>query len=302
MLQLTKCARRYTNSSHSTLSLEGKVAVVTGSTQGLGKAIAYLFKERGVSGLVLSGRNEDRGHAVMADLNSTSSTTSENGFETVFVQGDLAEVDVCRRIVATAKERFGRVDILVNAAAVTDRGTILDTTPEFWDWMMNVNLRAPFLLIQESIKLMKERQEEHHAQDSGASLGTIVNIGSVAAYGCVPNLMPYATSKGGLMTMTKNVAYSAMPDRIRINTLNIGWMDTPGEDAIQKRCENASEDWLEEAEAMQPFGRLLKPLEVAKAVAFLASEESGMMTGALVDFGQFVHGGGPMPTPSPHHK
>jgi NAD(P)-dependent dehydrogenase (short-subunit alcohol dehydrogenase family) len=90
--------------------------------------------------------------------------------------------------------------------------------------------------------------------------------------------------------MTKNAAYSLMPDQIRVNGLNIGWMDTPGEDQTQKRFHNADDDWLTRAEATQPFKRLLKPREVAQAIAFLASDESGMMTGSLIDFDQSVNG------------
>jgi NAD(P)-dependent dehydrogenase (short-subunit alcohol dehydrogenase family) len=116
-------------------------------------------------------------------------------------------------------------------------------------------------------------------------------------YGSVPFLAPYAVSKGALATLTKNVAYAIMRHRIRVNTLNIGWMDTPGEDLIQRKYHSDGQDWLEAAEAAQPFGRLLKPTEVARAVAFLASEESGMMTGSIVDFDQSVMGGGPQPIP-----
>jgi NAD(P)-dependent dehydrogenase (short-subunit alcohol dehydrogenase family) len=176
---------------------------------------------------------------------------------------------------------------LVNAAGVSDRGTIWDTSPELWDWIMAVNVRAPFLLIQESLKIMRRE----------GVAGSIVNIGSVAAYGSVPFLTPYAVSKGALVTLTKNVAYGIMRHRIRVNTLNIGWMDTPGEDIIQRKYHSDGQDWLAEAEAAQPFGRLLKPAEVARAVAFLASEESGMMTGSIVDFDQSVIGGGPQPIP-----
>ena len=266
--------------SKDSSSLAGKYAIVTGSTQGLGEAIARLLVVRGSAGLIVCGRNEKRGMAVAADLNSDSCQVH-------FVQCDLANVADCRRIVATADEMFGRVDILVNAAGVSDRGTIWDTSPELWDWIMAVNVRAPFLLIQESIKIMEREGLE----------GSIVNIGSVGAYGSIPVLMPYATSKGALMTMTKNIAYAIMRHRIRINTLNIGWMDTPGEDMIQKKYHDASDDWLEKAEAGQPFGRLLKPEEVARAVAFLASDESGMMTGSIVDFDQSVQGGGAQPIP-----
>ena len=261
-------------------SLAGKYAIVTGSTQGLGEAIARLFAERGAAGLVICGRNMERGMSVAADLNSDTCRV-------YFVQADLAKVEDCRRVVAAADEHFGTVHILVNAAGVSDRGTIWDTTPELWDWIMAVNVRAPFLLIQEVLKIMRRESVE----------GSIVNIGSVSAYGSVPFLTPYATSKGALMTLTKNVAYAVMRHRVRINMLNIGWMDTPGENIIQRKYHDAGDDWLENAETGMPFGRLLKPEEVARAVAFLASEESGMMTGSIVDFDQSVQGAGSQPIP-----
>jgi NAD(P)-dependent dehydrogenase (short-subunit alcohol dehydrogenase family) len=263
-----------------TSSLSGKYAIITGSTQGLGEAIARLFAERGAAGMIICGRNAERGQAVAADLNSDQCNVR-------FVQTDLASVEDCRAIVAAADESFGAVHILVNAAGVSDRGTIWDTSPELWDWIMAINVRAPFLLIQEAIKIM--RREE--------VAGSIVNIGSLAAYGSVPFLTPYAVSKGALMTLTKNAAYAIMRHRIRVNTLNIGWMDTPGENIIQRKYHGGGQDWLASAEAAQPFGRLLKPDEVARAVAFLASDESGMMTGSIVDFDQSVMGGGPQPIP-----
>lgn len=261
-------------------SLASKYAIVTGSSQGLGEAIARLFAERGAAGLIICGRNEERGNAVAASLHSETCPV-------YFVQADLANVEDCRRIVATADEHFGTVHILVNAAGVTDRGTIWDTTPELWDWIMAINVRAPFILIQETIKIMRREGVE----------GSIVNVGSVSAYGSVPFLTPYATSKGALMTLTKNVAYAIMRHRIRINMLNIGWMDTPGENIIQRKYHDAGDDWLENAEINMPFGRLLKPEEVARAVAFIASEESGMMTGSIVDFDQSVQGAGSQPIP-----
>ncbi|HET9906979.1 MAG TPA: SDR family NAD(P)-dependent oxidoreductase, partial [Anaerolineales bacterium] len=107
-------------------TFNGKYSIVTGSTQGLGEAIARLFVERGAAGLIICGRNEERGKAVVADLNSEACRVH-------FVQADLANVDDCRRIVAAADEHFGTVHSLVNAAGVSDRGTIWDTTPELWD-------------------------------------------------------------------------------------------------------------------------------------------------------------------------
>ncbi|MBI1879438.1 MAG: SDR family oxidoreductase [Chloroflexi bacterium] len=261
-------------------SLSGKYAIITGSTQGLGEAIARLFGERGAAGIAICGRNAERGQAVAAGLRSAQCDIR-------FVQADLANVEDCRAIVAAADNSFGTVHILVNAAGVSDRGSIWDTTPELWDWIMAVNVRAPFLLMQETLKIMRRDQVA----------GAIVNIGSMAAYGSVPFLTPYATSKAALMTLTKNVAYSVMRHRIRVNALNIGWMDTPGEDIIQRKYHSGGQDWLAAAEAAQPFGRLLKPDEVARAVTFLVSDESGLMTGSIVDFDQSVIGAGNLPQP-----
>jgi NAD(P)-dependent dehydrogenase (short-subunit alcohol dehydrogenase family) len=112
----------------------------------------------------------------------------------------------------------------------------------------------------------------------------------MSAHGGQPFIIAYCGSKGALATLTKNAAFSLIRNRIRVNGLTIGWMDTPAEDRIQKLYHNAPDDWLAKAEAEAPFGRLLKPAEVARAVAYLASDESGMMTGAIVDFDQQVLG------------
>ncbi|MDK1018988.1 MAG: SDR family oxidoreductase [Actinomycetota bacterium] len=257
---------------------EGKVALVTGSTQGLGEAIARRLASEGAAGVVVTGRDTERGASVVERLD-------ELGTRAVFVEADLARHDDVQGLIGATDDAFGRLDILVNAAAVTWRGTVVDTGLELWDTIMNVNLRAPFFLIQGAIKIMRRESIE----------GSIVNIGSVSGYGAQPYLAPYAISKGALIPLTKNVGYAMSRDRIRINTLMIGWMDTPGEDDAQRRFHDAEDGWLGEAEAQAPFGRLLKVDEVAKAVAFLASEESGMMTGAIIDFDQSVVGGGDPP-------
>ena len=256
-----------------TRQLGGKVAVVTGGTQGLGEAIARLFAARGAAGLVICGRQSDKGEAVAADLTG-------QGCRTVFVRADLARVDDARAVVAAAERAFGRVDALVNAAGITDRGTIFDTSPELFDRMVAVNLRAPFFLMQEAAKLMRRERVE----------GAMVNILSMSAHGGQPFLTPYSMSKGALATLTKNAAFSLMPWRIRVNALNIGWMNTPGEDRIMRTVHGATDGWLEKAAAEQPFGRLIEPDEVARACAFLCSAESGLMTGAVIDFDQSVAG------------
>jgi NAD(P)-dependent dehydrogenase (short-subunit alcohol dehydrogenase family) len=251
-----------------------KVAIVTGSTQGLGEAIArQLIAERMIAGLVICGRNAANGARLAGEFDQL-------GCRTRFVQADLANLADCRAVVGAAREQFGRVDYLVNSAAITDRGTILDTSPELYDRILAVNVRAPFFLMQESLRLMTE-QKTH---------GAIVNILSMSSHGGQPFLCPYSMSKGALATLTKNVALSVVKERIRVNGLNIGWMDTPGEHAIQKNFHNAPSDWLAQAEARQPFGRLLKAPEVAQVVVFLLSERAGLMTGSIIDFDQTIVG------------
>lgn len=253
---------------------EGKYAVVTGGTQGLGAAITTLLAERGAVGIVTCGRNTDKGGKVAARITETT------GCPVHFVQADLADVDACREVIATADRHFGAVDILVNAAAITDRGNILDTTPELYDAMMAINLRAPFFLMQDAAKIMRR-------QGQG---GAIINIASMSSLAGQPFIAAYCASKGGLATLTKNTAYGLMRDRIRVNGLNIGWMASDGEDRMQKSYHGAEDGWLKEAAAAQPFGRLIAPEEVARAVAFLAGPESGLMTGSMVNFDQSIWG------------
>jgi hypothetical protein len=259
--------------SLSNLSMDGKVAVVTGSTQGLGETIAKLFADRGCTGLVIAGRNAKNGARVKADLEN-------KGAKTVFVEADLGNMADVRKLVAACEETFGRIDALVNAAAITDRGTIWDTSPDLFDRMFAVNVRAPFFLMQDALTLMKKT----------GTRGTVVNILSMSGHGGQSFISAYCGSKGALATLTRNVAASVMRSHIRVNGLNIGWMDTPGEDRIMKTYHAAEEGWLKKAEAGRPFGRLLKPTEVARAVAYLSSDESGLMTGSIIDFDQQVLG------------
>ncbi len=259
---------------------DGKIALITGSTQGVGAAVAQQLASEGAAGIVVCGRNRDRGEAVARDL-------AESGTLALFVPVELADPESCRQLVAAADEAFGRIDILVNSAALTVRGTIIDTSVELWDSMFDINVRAPFLLMQEVIAIMRR-------EGTG---GTIVNVGSNASHGGPPILLPYSVSKAALAALTKNVAYSVAWDRIRVNCINPGWMDTPGEDVIQRRFHSDGEDWLDEAEANMPAGQLIKTDEVAAAIAFLASDESGVINGSLVDYDQAIIGAGNAPIP-----
>src|SRR5580693_4487468 len=258
--------------------LSRKVAIITGGTQGLGEAIARLFGERAAAGIVICGRNAEGGERVASEISAA-------GCPAVFVQADLAKVADCRKVVAKADERFGRVDALVNAAALTDRGNIFDTTEERYNEIFDVNVRAPFFLIQETVRIMRREK----------IAGSIVNIQSMSAHGGQPFITAYCASKGALATLTRNVAHSLLKFRIRVNGLNIGWMSTPGEDRIMKTYHGAKEGWLAEAVKSRPFGRLIDPKAVARACAFLCSNESGLMTGSNVDFDQTVVGTGDPP-------
>jgi NAD(P)-dependent dehydrogenase (short-subunit alcohol dehydrogenase family) len=254
-------------------SLKNAVAIVTGGTQGLCETIARTLAERGAAGLVICGRNAERGTAVAKEI-------SAGGCRTEFVRADLAVMDDVRQVGARADAAFGRVDVLVNAAGMTDRGTLFDTSPELFDRMFAVNVRAPFFLMQDAAKIMRRERIE----------GAIINILSMSAHGGQPFISAYCGSKGALATLTKNAAFSLMPWRIRVNGLNIGWMSTPGEDRIMRTYHDAEDGWLEKAAREQPFGRLIDPAEVARTVAFLASAESGLMTGSIIDFDQSVLG------------
>lgn len=251
-----------------------KVAVVTGSTQGLGEAIArQLILENMIGGLVICGRQTEKGLALASEF-------TRHGCRTEFVAADLTRVEDSHHVIDAARRAFDRVDYLVNSAATSERGTIWNSTPELFDRIVALNVRAPFFLMQKALRLMKEKGIH----------GSIVNIISMSSYGGQPFLTPYSMSKGALVTLTRNVAQSVIADRIRVNGLNLGWMDTPGEDAIQKRFHHASADWLATAERRQPFGRLIKPEEAARMVAFLLSDRSGLMTGSIVDFDQTIVG------------
>jgi NAD(P)-dependent dehydrogenase (short-subunit alcohol dehydrogenase family) len=259
--------------SFSHARFTGKIAIVTGAAQGIGEATAHLLAERGAAGLLLTDRNAEKGRAVAASI-SAAGTPAE------FFAADLAISEQLFGIVPAADKRFGRVDVLANIAGLTDRGTIESTTPDLWDRMFAINVRAPFFLMQASLAIMEREKIE----------GAIVNIISVNAHRGASFLTPYSASKGALSTLTKNVAHSVAHRRIKVNGLNIGWVDTPGEHETLKRFHDKPDNWLEEAEAGRPWGRLIKPPEVARAIAFLASEESGLMTGSVFDFDQVVQG------------
>jgi NAD(P)-dependent dehydrogenase (short-subunit alcohol dehydrogenase family) len=254
-------------------ALSSKVALVTGSTSGIGRGIAEHFAALGAR-VVVHGR---RG----AQAAEIAETLRAAGHDAASVATDLANVDDCRRTVRFTIDHYGGIDVLVNNAALTTRGYLEDVPVDVWDRIIDVNLRAPFLCLQEAVRSMKTRGG-----------GSIVNIGSVNAYIGEPKLGPYSVSKGGLMTMTRNAAATLNRYRIRVNQINVGWTLTEGEERV-KREEEHDPDWLPKAIATRPFGRLLTPRDVALAAEYFASDASEAITGTIMDFEQYPIGAPP---------
>ena len=253
------------------LSLAGKVILVTGATQGVGESVARAAAESGAAGLVLTGRSQARGDAVAKDISKTCPA--------IFVAADLADPAATRRVVSEGAKKFPTIHGLVNAAGLTDRGTIFDTSVELWDLLYAVNVRAPFILTQEIATRLRDQKTP----------GSVVNIITMSSHGGQPFLTAYSSSKGALATLTKNTANALRKQRIRVNGLNIGWMDTPGEHAI-KKLEGQPDNWLEIAEKSQPFGRLLKPKDAAVLAVYLLSDSAELVTGSVIDVDQNVMG------------
>jgi NAD(P)-dependent dehydrogenase (short-subunit alcohol dehydrogenase family) len=252
--------------------MDGKICVVTGATQGLGAAIARRLAAAGAKGIVITGRNAERGAHIAREIAEAHSIWAH------FLQADFGNVEDCRMVVAETDRLFGRVDVLVNSGASTARGTIIDTTPETFDALFATNVRGPYFLMQEAIKLMIAKRIQ----------GAICNIGSISALAGQPFINAYCASKGALTTLTANTAFSVMANRIRVNQLNVGWMASDHEREIQGQ--GGDPDWEKKATAALPFGRLVDPAEAARAVNFLVSDDAGLMTGAIVNFDQSVWG------------
>jgi NAD(P)-dependent dehydrogenase (short-subunit alcohol dehydrogenase family) len=241
-------------------SLQDLVVLVSGGTQGVGAGIARAAVEAGAH-VVVTGRRTGVGEAFVAELDALG------GHPGTFVRADVADVEQAQASVAATVERFGRIDGLVNAAGRTDRGTLLDTTPELFDAHVAVNLRAPFFLMQAAVADMVRRGEP----------GAVVNVITMSAHGGQPYLAPYVAAKAGLVGLTKNAAHAHRFDRVRINE-------------IQRRFHGAGDDWLERAAEQLPMGQLGQVEDAARLVVLLLSPDSGVVTGSVIDWDQVVPG------------
>jgi NAD(P)-dependent dehydrogenase (short-subunit alcohol dehydrogenase family) len=251
--------------------------VIVGGTQGLGLAIAWALIADGCSKLVIAGRRVPEGEAAAATLRA------QTGAEVHFIPCDMAKVEDAIALIDRAADQLGIITALINSAATTERGSILTTTPQDFDKHIAVNTRGPFFALQRFAQLAIENKHPASA----------VNILSMVIHCGQSFLAPYSASKAALGNVTKNAAQALRSHKIRVNGINCGWMDTPGEDETQRRFHGATDGWLALAEAGQPFGMLVKPAHVAGLASYMLSPDSGVMTGALVDFDQNVAGAYP---------
>lgn len=254
--------------------LKGKAILVSGGTQGLGAAIARRAAASGADGVLVTGRSVSAGQDLVTELEAM-------GTRAAFVETDLTDVTAARTSVAETIRAFGRVDCVVNAAGLTSRGSMLDTEPDLFDAHIAVNLKAPFFIMADTIRHLRQR---------GAP-GSIVNVISISELGGQSYLAPYVAAKAGLAGATRNAAYAHRWDRIRINGLDIGWTATEAETKVQQAAHGADHDWLAAADASVPMGRISRPEELAEMVAFLLSDRSGVVTGSVIDWDQRVVGG-----------
>ncbi len=244
--------------------LAGKVAIVTGAGSGIGRGIAEAFAREGAH-VVVANRRVEAGEETVRRIEAARS--DDGGGSARFVQTDVTDERSCAAVVQIAVETYGKLDVLVNNAGIFPRATLEETTAELWERIMATNLRGPFFLCRYAVPAMRR-----------AGGGSIINVGSTNAYCGLPNLFAYSCSKGGLLTLTRNLARALAPDRIRVNFLNPGWVISEGELVVQAQ-EGHDAAWLAEMGRRQPLGRHQVPEDAAMAAVFLASDESSQVTG-----------------------
>ncbi len=242
--------------------MRDKVAVITGSSSGIGRATALLFAENGAK-VVAVGRNEN-------ELDSLRDEVSpENGSINVHF-ADLTDDSQVDRLVSETVKNFGHIDVLINAAGIIKNGSIEDTSLDDWDNMMNINLRSVFYLMHKCVPSLAETR------------GSIVNVSSVTGPRAFPNVLAYCVSKAAIDQLTRCSALELAPKGVRVNAVNPGVIVTN----IHKRggmSEAAYEKFLEHSKTTHPLGRVGTPEEVAELIFFLASEKAGWITGATYE-------------------
>lgn len=247
------------------MRLKGKTVIVTGSTTGIGKAIAKRCAAEGAR-VLIHGLEADWAEAVVREIGPDKAVAHVE---------DLAAEGACRRLVEKAVQAFGKIDALVNNAARVVSSNIGTTDARFLEDVLRVNTVAPFLLIKEALPYLT------------ATRGCVLNIGSVNAYSGEPNLLAYSISKGALMTMTRNLGDTLHRENgVRVNQINPGWVLTETE-RKRKQEHGLPEDWYKDLpKVYAPAGRILKPEEIAAAAVYWLSDESGPVSGQVMDLEQ----------------
>lgn len=247
------------------MRLQNKVILVTGSATGIGKAIAKRCAAEGAR-VVVHGLEPDLFEDVVAEIGEDRAVGHVE---------DLTADGCVQRLVELALTRFGRLDAVVNNAALVAQGNLHTTDLDFFRRMLEVNTIAPFALIQAALPALRQAR------------GCVLNIGSVNAWSGEPNLLPYSVSKGALMTLTRNLGDTLMrEDGVRVNQINPGWVLTENE-AKRKREHGLREDWYTDLpKVYAPAGRILWPEEIAAAAVYWLADESGPISGQVVDLEQ----------------
>jgi NAD(P)-dependent dehydrogenase (short-subunit alcohol dehydrogenase family) len=247
------------------MRLKDKVILVTGSTTGIGEGMVRIFVREGAK-VMIHGRRKDAAQALASELGDVAS----------FCIGSLEDPLAPSRLIAETVNHFGRIDGLVNNAAAIVRGNIENTDAEIFDRTVAIDLKAPFLLIRAALP---------HFRKQGS--GRVLNIGSINAYCGERNQLAYSICKGGLMTMTRNLADAHGTEGVRVNQLNVGWTLTPNEFALKIK-EGLPEDWpARVGKQFAPSGRLLSPEEIAWAAVYFLSDEAALINGAVLDLEQY---------------
>lgn len=247
------------------MRLKDKVIIVTGSLTGIGKAIAAACITEGAR-VVVHGRNREQGNAVVRELGEAN---------TALHIEDITAEEAPSQLVKTALEAFGRLDGIVNNAAMIASSNIHTTDLDFFRKMLETNTLAPFALIKAALP---------HLRETG---GCVLNIGSVNAWSGEPDLFSYSVSKGALMTLTRNLGDTLhREDGVRVNQINVGWVLTEKE-IERKRQHGLSEDWYTQVPRVYaPAGRILLPSEIAAAAVYWLADESGPISGQVVELEQ----------------